>query len=128
MKVPRIFTVVFLLFLGISAMAQQKNAPEKPQQPESKTVEPLSSDEQLSLRAAEVSFYQAQQNMLQSPQYVQFQSAQSALQDVINGIYGKRKTNTSEFIMCDGPNGGPACAASPKGQLELVPVPKEAKK
>lgn len=126
MSIRRTAVVASFLFLVSLACFAQKDQ-SKPTQ-EIKSVEPLSSGEQLDLRAAEVSFYQAQNNMQQSPQYQQFQAAQTALQDLVNGIYAKRKTNSNEVSLCDGPSGGPVCAKVPKGHLELIPIPKEVKK
>jgi hypothetical protein len=90
------------------------------------TPAPLTADEKLAVRSAQVRLLQANAALQATPQYAAAQAAQQAIQQAVDAVYAKRKITNKDAALCDGPGAG-ACEKAPAGELTLQEA-KEAKK
>lgn len=127
-------SLVIALLLSLGALlAQDKPAvvdsgtsvPAKAETKSADAPKPLSSDEKLAVRSAQVKLLQAQNQLSQAQQ--QFQSASQALTQTANAVYSARNITQDQYALCDGPAGG-GCQAAPAGDLTLQAIPKKEEK
>jgi hypothetical protein len=118
-----IITSIVIVVIGLMALTVYRTHAATP---------PLSDKEKLALRTAQAQLLQAQQELAKSPVWLDLQAKQAELNHAVGIVFESRKLKQpkqdvpvapGEYILCDGPAAGPACAGLQTGELALRPVP-----